>query len=111
MTRTNRLNRFIYILLVTAVVLSGLFQAVPAFALTKAPAVNVDVAVVVDSRTGTETYEKNMNTMKRPGSATKIMTALTAARKEKLGDTAKANVKSLILEEQVEHHRRLILLL
>lgn len=98
MTRTNRLNRFIYILLVAAVVLSGLFQAVPAFALTEAPSVNVDVAVVVDGRTGTNTYEKNMNTMKRPGSATKIMTALTAARKEKLSDSAKSNIKSMILE-------------
>lgn len=98
MTKINRLKRFVITLLITALVLSASQPTVPAFALTEAPSVNVDSAVVIDCKTGTETYTKKDNIKRNPGSVTKLMTALVAVKEGKLNDTKKSLIKSMLLE-------------
>lgn len=98
MTKINRLRKFILILLITALVLSTCKLTVPAFALTEAPSVNVDCAVVIDCKTGTETYSKKEGLEIKPGSATKLMTALVAVKEGKWSDTNKSLIKSMLFE-------------
>ncbi len=98
MTKENRLNRFICILLMTAVVLSCFIEAVPAFALTKAPTIDADYSIVMDVKTGTKVYDKNETKKMYPGGLTKIMTALVAMDRGDLSETNKSQIRSMLLE-------------
>lgn len=57
-----------------------------AFALSPAPTVKSETAVLIDATTGQVLYDKNMNTKMYPASTTKVMTGLLAAKNGTLTD-------------------------
>ena len=63
-----------------------LFQLTPSFKIfaQNEPNIQSDSAIVMDSKTGTVIYSKNIHKKQYPASITKIMTALLAIEKETL---------------------------
>jgi|BioPla2DNA2_1021312.scaffolds.fasta_scaffold01894_9 D-alanyl-D-alanine carboxypeptidase (penicillin-binding protein 5/6) len=66
-----------------------LFQLTPSFKIfaQNEPNIQSDSAIVMDSKTGTVIYSKNIHKKQYPASITKIMTALLAIEKGNLDDT------------------------
>lgn len=98
MIKESKFGKFICILLMMIMVLSVFTQAVPVFALTEDPLLDAEIASVTDCKTGAVVFSKEGDVQKNPGAATKLMTAVVAADKGALTDTAKSQIKSMLLE-------------
>lgn len=96
MIKTANIHKYIFLILLSAVVFSAVSPIFSVSASTSTSAgqaynmaaqIKSEAVVLMDGDTGQVLFEKNMNSRMHPASITKIMTALIALEKGKLNDT------------------------